>query len=69
MKTDWTNPLPNLLGEREPDPRSMRWPKDLAADVEALADAQGQEFTTVALYLLKGAIAEVKASRKTKKAS
>lgn len=64
---DWNNPVPELLGEREDSPRSMRWPKDLAADVEAMAKEQGQEFSTVALYLLKNAVAEVRASRAGKK--
>lgn len=62
--TDWKHPVPNnLLGEREPDPRSMRWPKDLAVAVAELAKEQGQEFSTTALYLLKGAVAEVNARR------
>lgn len=70
--TDWKNLIPNvvrqavpaLLGDREDHPRSMRWAADVAADVEELAKAEGQEFTTMALYLLKGAVAEMKAAKK-----
>lgn len=73
--TDWQNLLPNvvrqavapLLGDREENPRSMRWPKDVAAAVEELAEAEGQEFSTVALYLLKAAVAEVQKANGSKK--
>lgn len=73
--TDWTHPLPDvprqavpgMLGEREDDPRSMRWPKDVAAAVEKLAEEYGQEFSTTALHLLKVAVAEVAAARAAKK--
>lgn len=75
MNTDWTKPLPDvvrqavpgLLGEREKDPRSMRWPKDVAAAVEELAKEYEQEFSTTALHLIKAAIAEVKAARSKKR--
>lgn len=73
--TDWNNLLPNvvrqavpaLLGDREDHPRSMRWPVDVAAAVDELAKAEGQEFTTMALYLLKAAIAEVHSRRGKKR--
>jgi hypothetical protein len=63
MNTNLTNPIPELLGEREPSPRTIRFPKDLGADLDELAKAQGQDFTTFTLYLLKAAVAEVKARR------
>lgn len=73
---DWSNPLPNvarqavpgLLGDREDHPRSMRWPKDVAARITELAEEYGQEFSTTALHLLKGAVAELDAARAKKKA-
>jgi hypothetical protein len=75
--TDWNNPLPSvvpqavpgLLGEREDHPRSMRWPKDVAAAIEELAKEYGQEFSTTALHLMKNAVAEVKAARGKKRSS
>lgn len=65
--TDWNNPVPGLLGEREDNPRTLRFPRELAARIEALAKENGADFTTTTLYLLKGALAEVE-SRKTPKA-
>jgi hypothetical protein len=69
MKTDWTNPIPttNPDDENEDVPRSMRWPKGLAADVEKLAKETGQTFSKAALYLIRAALAEVEASRGGKK--
>lgn len=67
MNTDWSNPVPNNVlarGEREPAPRTIRFPKELAAAIATLAEERGQDFTTVTLYLLMGALAEVNARRR-----
>lgn len=76
MNNDWTNPLPSdvppqavpsLLGERENKPRSMRFPADIARAIDELAAEHGQESSTTTFYLLKLALAEVKARRGKKK--
>lgn len=61
--TDWNNPVPGLLGEREGNPRTLRFPKELATRIEALAKENGADFTTTTLYLLRGALAEVEARK------
>jgi hypothetical protein len=60
--------LPKGIGERESFPRTMRWPKEIAAELEALAEESGQSFSMVALYLIKDALA-AKRIRHTKKRS
>lgn len=68
--TDWRNPVPsNPIGEREESPRTLRFPKDLAARITAVAKEQGQDFTTTCLYLLKAACDEVEAHRPDTKRS
>lgn len=63
--TDWDNLVPHgISGEREESPRTLRFPKQLALDVIALAKERGTDFTTTALYLIQGAMTEVKASSK-----
>jgi len=64
---DWTNLLPEGLGEREKNPRTIRFPKDLAAELEELAAETGHEFTETTLRLLKAAVAQVRSSRSAKK--
>jgi hypothetical protein len=61
---DWSNPVPeNKFGPREESPRTLRFPKDLAARIAQLAEARGQDFTTTALYLLTAAIEQVEAAQ------
>lgn len=60
MNSNWNPVPPNVLGEREAHPRTIRFPKELAAGIEALAQEQRQDFTTTTLYLLQGALAEVR---------
>lgn len=74
---DWTNLLPDvpaqavagMLGEREGHPRSARFPKELAAEIDQIAEELSQEFSTVTFFLLRNALAELKAARGSKKKS
>lgn len=73
-ETNWKNPLPDvpagavarMLGEREDSPRSLRLARDIGAGIDELAKEYGQDWSTIAQHLLKGALAEVKAARSKK---
>lgn len=50
--------IPLGLGQREQNPRSMRWPKDLVLAVQRIAESKNQDFSTAALYILRAGITE-----------
>lgn len=52
--------IPKGFADREDSPRSMRWPKDLAEEVQRIAKETRHDFSTTTFYLLDWAIAEYK---------
>jgi hypothetical protein len=65
---DWSNPVPkDPMADREEAPRTIRFPKELAARIEKLADASHQTFTAAALHLLSAALDEVESRQVPKK--
>lgn len=62
MMTTTTNMVPMGLGDREKDPRSMRFPLAIVEEIKAIAEETTQDFSTTAFYLLKKAIEEYRAN-------
>lgn len=63
MNADWNHLVPHgIPGKREPSPRTLRFPIELAREVSELAEERGTDFTTTALGLIKMAMNEVKAA-------
>ena len=48
--------IPQGWGEREPKPRSTRWPKGLMARVERVAKGTGHDYTTAIFHLITWAL-------------
>lgn len=59
--------IPPGFAEREPSPRSMRWPKDIAKKVEEVAGATHHDFSTTVFHLLQWALAEYDRQRAEEK--
>lgn len=55
--------IPRGFGEREAQPRSQRWPEDLAKQVEKIALETRQDFTTALFHLVKWACDEYQHQR------
>jgi hypothetical protein len=61
--------VPKGFEEREKHPRAMRWPKDIAAEVEKIAKENRQDFSATAFHLLDWALAEYKRQKGELKAT
>ena len=59
--------IPQGFGDREPKPRSTRWPKALIGRVEKIADATGHDYTDALFYLLTWACDEYDRQRVAEK--
>lgn len=59
--------IPQGWGEREPKPRSTRWPKELIKRVEKIAAESEQDWTEALLHLTKWACDEYDRQRAAEK--
>lgn len=50
--------IPEGFGEREDNPRSVRWPKELVKRVDKLADEARHDFSMTVFHLVKWALDE-----------
>jgi hypothetical protein len=55
--------IPEGWGEREPKPRSARWPAEMMRRVERVADLTGHDDVHALFYLVRWALDEFDAQR------